>query len=198
VWRFEAIRQVLRDQHDAYQQNRGPRHFILMLTVRNQIGAGKIRKYLSPSSLRGDSKAFYERCSTINAIPDDRSQMLIGSHSWALKALLHNMLCTYFGNPNLSALFFPQVLYQGRKVRDGSRLIDSPMLHWLVLCRFGDATDATPEFLPEQYLPRPSVTVQSKGALAWESQTGEEEPNGIPPNVVEWLSQYGGNILESI
>ncbi len=193
VWRFEAIRQVLRDQVACYKETGGPRHFILMLTVRNQIGSQKIRKFLSPSKLQGDAKTFYTKCSKINAIPPKEEKLpLIGSHSWALKTLLHNMLCSYFGNPNLSALFFPQVLYQGTKVRDGT---ESPMLHWLVLCRFGKVEDPSPEFWPDGYLSRASIAVQNEEVLAWAVQTGEECSDAKPPNAVEWLLQHGSDIL---
>ena len=161
MWRFEAIRQVLRDQHECFQQNAPSAAFHSDANGAEPDRRGKIRNYLPSSSLHGDAKAFFKQCSAIKAIPQDRSQALIGSHSWALKTLLHNMLCSYFGNPNLSALFFPQVLYQGTKVRDENRrLIDSPMLHWLVLCRFGDESAPTPEFWPSEYLSKPSVKVQ--------------------------------------
>ena len=164
-----------------------------MLTVRNQIGARKIRKYLRPSTLQGDAKAFYRKCTAIKPIPS--SGAVIGSHSWALKALLHNMLCSYFGNPNLSALFFPQVLYQGTRV---SRSVPSPMLHWLVLCRFGDDTAPSPDFWPDQYLARASVAVRARNALAWTAETGEEISADEPPNVVEWLAQHGRGILTGL
>jgi hypothetical protein len=174
-----------------------------MLTVRNQIGAGKIRNYLSPSSLDGEARAFCERCSSIKPIPGERSQVLLGSHTWALKTLLHNMLRTYFGHPNLSALFFPQVRYEGTKIKipDKQRLMDSPMLHWLVLCRFGDEAVATPDFWPIEYLSKPSVKVQmahGQGRLIWESQTGEGAATTARPSVVEWLSQHGAGILNGI
>jgi len=198
VWRFEAIRQVLRDQFACYQGMGGPSHFILMLTVRNQIGARKIREYLRPSMLQGDARAFYKKCSAARAIPTQGS--LIGSHSWALKTLLHNMLRNYFGTPNFSGLFFPQVLYRGTRVRirGGGGFLESPMLHWLVLCRFGDVETPSPEFWPDEYLSRASVAVQNEEALTWAAQTGEECSDDKPPNAVEWLSQHGCDILTGL
>lgn len=195
VWRFQAIRQVLRDQVDCYQSTGGPSHFILMLTVRNQIGARKIREYLRPSTLQGDAQAFYKKCSAAKAIPTQGH--LIGSYSWALKTLLHNMLRNYFGNPNFSGLFFPQVLYHGTRVRirGGGGFLESPMLHWLVLCRFGDVETPSPEFWPNEYLSRASIAVQNEEALTWAPQTGEECSEDKPPNAVHWLSQHGGDIL---
>lgn len=200
VWRFEAIRQVLRDQLDCYkrEKNAAPQYFILMVTVRNQISAGKILYYLRPSALQGDARHFFKKCSATNAIPQDKNTPLLGSHSWALKALLHHILCTYFGNPNFSALFFPPVLYEGTKTQTDNGPIASPMIHLLVLCRFGDDTAATPEFLPEQYLSRPSIKVRTKKRLVWAPQTGEQNHAGNTPDAVAWLRQYGGGILNGI
>ena len=196
VWRFDAIRQVLRDQSDCFRKSGYPRHFILMITVRNQIGARKIRGYLSPSRLQGDASAFYRTCAAINSLPERGAVM--GTHSWALKALLHMMLCSYFGNPNLSALFFPQVLYKGTGVRTRGGYIESPMLHWLVLCRFGEDTAPTPEFWPNAYLSRPSVKVGKSKSLVWEAQTGEDKPDDAMPDAVGWLSRHGAAILSGI
>ncbi len=202
LWRFEAIRQVLLDQRDCYKRNGGPRHFVLMITARNQIGAGQIRTYLTPSRLQGDARAFYKECSEITPIPEDRRTRLIGSHSWVLKVLLHNMLCSYFGSPNFSALFFPQVCYRGTRARDeDGGFIDSPMLHWLVLCRFEDVAAPMPGFWPSEYLSKASVKVQmahGKGRLEWGVQAGEAVSASGTPNPVDWLSQYGANILDGI
>lgn len=199
VWRFEAIRQVLRDQFACYTRAQNARHFILMLTVRNQIAPHKIREFLSPSKLQGDAKAFYTKCSATNAIPTDQKP-LIGSHSWALKTLLHNVLRSYFGNPNLSALFFPQVLYRGTRVRlrNGAGFLESPMLHWLVLCRFGDMQSPSPEFWPDEYLSSASVAVLNEEALTWAVETGEERSHHTTPCAVEWLRQYGHEIVNGL
>ena len=198
VWRFEAIRQVLRDQFACYQSMGGPSHFILMLTIRNQINSRKIRDYLRPSTLQGDARAFYKKCSAEEGIPARGN--LIGSHSWALKTLLHNMLHNYFGTPNFSGLFFPQVLYHGTRVRmrGGRGFLESPMLHWLVLCRFGDVETPSPEFWPDEYLSRASIAVQNEEALTWAAQTGEQCSDDKPPNAVEWLLQHGHDILTGL
>jgi hypothetical protein len=195
VWRFEAIRQVLRDQFDCYRSMGGPSHFILMLTVRNQIKARKIREYLQPSRLQGDAKEFYKKCSAESPIPTQGA--LVGSHPWALKTLLHNMLCNYFGTPNFSGLFFPQVLYQGTRVRirGTDEFLESPMLHWLVLCRFGEVETPTPDFWPDEFLSSASVAVQDEARLTWAAQTGEESSDDSTPNAVEWLTQHGEDIL---
>jgi hypothetical protein len=196
TWRFEAIRHVLRDQIECFQREGKPRHFILMITIRNQINANKIKSFLSPTSLQGDTQAFHQQCSEKDAIPGG-AQPLIGTHTWALKTLLFNMLCNYLGNPHISALFFPQVMYQGtrKRVTDESgkvTYIPSPMLHWLVLCRFCDIDLPTPDFCPPRFLWYPSLRVESsQDRLSWRQQTGEEPDGKRKPCPVEWFNEFG-------
>jgi len=197
VWRFEAIRQVLRDQHDCYRRDKAPRHFILMLTVRNQMDAAKLRRFLAPSRLQGETKTHYDACMGLNPIPTAGS--LVGTHSWALKTLIFNCLSAYFGNPNLSALFFPQILYQGTRkrirVRGRTRYLPSPMLHWLVLCRFSDEEAPGPDFWPAAFLTNPSVSVGTRrGCLEWSPQDGEHHNGNGAPASVGWFRRHGGDI----
>lgn len=203
AWRFEAIRRAMRDQVDCFQRDGGPRHFVLMITVRNQINADKIRSFLSPTSLSGDTQRFHEQCSSRHAIPSGR-EPLIGSHTWALKTLLFNMLCSYLGNPHISALFFPQVMYHGTRKRivdenGRARFIPSPMLHWLVLCRFCDMELPTPDFCPPRFLWYPSLRVKaSQGRLSWRRQTAEESEGGRTPCPVEWLKEFGAIVSQGL
>lgn len=198
-WRFEAIRQVLCDQHECYQRDRNPRHFVLMLTLRNQITPANVSKYLPPESMQDETKAFYARCLGENPFPSHRQEPLIGSHSWALKTLLYTTLHGHFVTHNLSALFFPQVHYVGTPAPTNEGLIDSPMIHCLVLCRFGD--QAISELWPHQYLPKPSVKAQEilgQGVLSWNHQTGENAAANGTPDVIRWLAEHGNSILDGI
>jgi len=203
VRRFEAIRHVLRDQVECFQREGGPQHFVLMLTVRSQINADKIKSFLTPGTMQGDAKRFREECSKILAIPDGRSP-LVGTHSWALKTLLFNSLSSYFGNPNISAVFFPQLMYQGTKTRipragGGIDYLASPMLHWLVLCRFGDMETPTASCFPLQYLWSASVEVDGRAnALRWAPQTGEVAQGAGLPDSVAWLKRFGGSVLAGL
>jgi len=45
ILRFEALRQVFRDQGECYRRVGGPNYFVFMLTIRNQIDAKKIRGF---------------------------------------------------------------------------------------------------------------------------------------------------------
>lgn len=199
--KIKGIRQVFRDQYDCYQKKGGPRHFILMLTVRNQITPDNFYRYLPPDSILGEAKAFYAQCLKDNPIPKDKYKPLMGSHSWALKTLLYNTLHSEFTTHSLSALFFPQVHYEGTPVQSDGGLLDSPMLHWLVLCRFGKQPIAAPEFWPHEYLPKTSVRAQlilKQGILMWDCQTGEESSMGGDPDPVRWLCDHGANILNGM
>ncbi len=200
-WRFEAIRQVLRDQYECYQQDGSPRHFVLLLTVRNQITPANIHKYLPPESMQDEAKDYFAQCSSKNPLPADRQQPMIGSHSWALKTLLYTTLHAHFVTHKLSALFFPQVHYVGRPAPTDRGLIESPMIHWLVLCRLGNGTIPAPDLWPRQYLPMPSVKAREilgQGVLSWDHQTGESAATKETPDVVEWLGEHGNNILDGI
>jgi hypothetical protein len=203
VWRFEAIRRVLQDQQNCGRNGASGRFFVLMITVRDQISSTSIRTYLRPSCLQDDSRSFYDACSSINPIPKERNVSLIGTHTWALKVLFHTMLCRYFGNPNFSALFFPQVSYAGTKVRNGnSGFISSPMLHWVVLCCFAKEAEPLSELVPGGFLKRPSVKVKCShgmGALHWNSFEGESS-SSLPkkPDIVTWLQDHGESFLEGL
>ena len=110
-WRFEAIRQVLLDQRECYEKRGGPRHFILMLTVRNQITPGNVGKYLPDESMHEGTRAFFTQCSGENPLPADTHRPLIGSHPWALKAILYTHLQGHFDAYEFGAALPPGSLH---------------------------------------------------------------------------------------
>lgn len=191
VWRFEAIRQVLRDQVECHRRTGGPNYFVLMLTVRNQIDAKKISQFLK-RGLLADAKEFRDSCQKLNPLPPKGA--LIGTYPWALKAFLYNLLCQNFANPNLSAVFFPFVLYKGTRVRSSHGFIESPMLHSMVLCKFGSEEAQAPDVFPEAFLQRSSIVVQN-GALKWKLQTGEIQVSNATPDPVVWLANFGLGLM---
>jgi hypothetical protein len=198
AWRFEAIRQILRDQSVCFDRDGAPRHFFMMLTIRNQTSPSRIRPLLMGPSFLAEAKSHHDGCALKNPLPKEKNALLIGSHSWALKTGIYNFLLSYFSNPCLSVLFFPPVLYNGTPVRDKAdrnRLIPSPMLHLVVLCRFADPERVGVDCSPDQYLGRPSVAVNKAGLIEWSPQTGEANGGPKPPNPVEWLSTYGARVL---
>ena len=189
IWRFEALRLIFRDQIQAFQQNGGPTYFIALLTVRNQINSERLRDLLS-GNLYGDTQSYLESCGGINSLP--LQGPLIGSHFWALKAFIHNMLRQYLTNPNISATFFPLVRYEGSPVRtrEGS-LLESPMLHCMFLCQFNEMQSPSPEYQPSNYLTSmSSVEATDEGTLKWTPQLGESAPLTDAPSPSAWLESW--------
>jgi len=191
VLRFEAIRQVLHDQVNCYQGTAGPNYFLFMLTIRNQMDAAKLASFLK-KPLLAEVKRFRDDCSQLNQLP--ARGPLIGSHFWGLKTFLYNLLCQYFVSPNLSAVLLPLVAYQGTRV---SRSLLSPMLHWIILCKFGSPENETPDLFPPAFLTRCSVRVKRSG-LEWQAETGEHQtPSGLP-NPVTLLRDHGSALLREL
>ncbi len=202
AWRFEAIRQILRDQAACFQRERRLRHFIMMLTIRNQTSSHKIQQLLSGSTLLAQAKTHHEVCNELTPIPAKPGVLLIGTHTWALKTAIFNYLLSCFNNPCLSALFFPPVLYIGTPIHTWEngkeKLLSSPMLHCIILCRFADAEQVAPECWPTGYLAGSCVSVRPEGELAWTPQVGEAGGSVRPPQSVEWLTTHGAQILKGL
>lgn len=193
VLRFEAIRQVLRDQVDCYQKG-GPNYFVFLLTIRNQIDAAKISKFLR-RHLLAEAKEFRDACQKLAPLP--MAGPLLGTYPWALKTFLFDLLSQNFNNPNLSAVFLPVVLYHGTQIKTLKGTIPSPMMHWFILCKFGSVESQGPELFPTPFLPTSSIVV-SNDALAWKPQTGESRTRTGPPDPVQWLNDYGTEFLKDL
>lgn len=195
AWRFDAIRQILRDQRECYQQQRGANHFIVLLTVRDQINVVRLRQFLG-ENLYDDTGSYLAMCGGLNSLP--LAKYVLGTHTWALKAFIHNALRQYLVNPNISAFFFPMVKYRGTRVRTDRGFLESPMLHSMVLCRFGNPQSASPSFLPTDYLSSAtSVRALDEQVLKWEPQPGESPRNGNDPDPTSWLTLLGGHFFNS-
>ena len=193
VWRFEAIRQILRDQEACYDPDLGAGYFLILLTVRDQIGVEKLSEYFAEPF--ADSLHYWDLCQVERPLPSEG--FILGEHSWSLKTLIHDQLRKWFGNPNISALFFPITKYSGTPINYGKDdEIPSPMLHMMIMCRFGDRTVATPLFLPEQFLTSAtSVRANDDGTLGWEAEPGEPTVPGGVPDSVAWFSQHRVNLI---
>jgi hypothetical protein len=187
-WRFEALRVILQDQKQCYLQSGGPCHFIILLTVRNQIAATKIRDFLK-NNLLEETHSYCKVCSTSNPIPSQGA--LIGSHAWSLKAFLYNTLKNYFGAPNICALFFPIIKYIGTPVRIRTRgFLQSPMLHWMLFCQFGAPERPTPRFCPDHFLNQvTSLTVKESGIVI-DPEPGEIVSSSQSLSPVEWFQPF--------
>ncbi len=183
--RFEAIRQILADQQECYRQFGGSGLFVILLTIRNQIDATKLRKLLS-RNLYSDTHQYLNICSNLNPLPPIGT--VLGSHTWALKAFLHNVIRQYLTNPNISAVFFPIVKYMGKT--EGS-----PMLHCMILCRFHEQEEHSPMYYPQNYLTKASIRAQDTQTLVWEPEPGELLIPSMDPNSEEWLRNFEQHIL---
>lgn len=196
MWRFEAIRQILRDQQQAFQQHGEPSYFIVLLTVRDQIDAEKLRTFLS-GNLYNDTRVYLEACGGIDSLPSQGP--LVGTHTWAIKAFIYDVLRQYLANPNISATFFPLVRYLGTPVRTRNRRIPSPMLHCMFVCRFEEKQRPSPSYLPENYLASvSSVEVTSQGHLGWDPQPGEPQNQTGNPSSSMWLQDHGLCFLQEL
>ena len=193
VWRFEAIRQILRDQQACHDPQSDSGYFVLLLTVRDQIRVNQLLEhFVEPFA---DSSHYWELCQESHPLPSQH--FILGEHSWSLKTLIHDQLRKWFSNPNVSALFFPVTKYLGAPVAFGTdKEIPSPMLHMMVLCRFGDMTVSTPLFLPERFLTgASSVRANADGILVWEPEPGEPADIEGLPNSVEWFVQHRDQLI---
>ena len=187
-WRFEALRVILQDQKQCYLNLGGPCHFVILLTLRNQIGATRIRDFLERNLLE-ETHAYCETCNAIKPIP--AAGTLFGSHAWSLKAFLYNTLKTYFGAPNICALFFPVIKYTGTPVRlDTGNFLESPMLHWMIFCQFGKPENPTPSFYPDRFLTQTaSLSVQESGIMI-DPEPGENPNLDQPLSPVDWFQKF--------
>ena len=189
VWRFEAIRQILRDQQQSFQQHGGPRSFIVLLTVRDQIDSQKLREYLS-GNLYDDTFAYLAACGGTHSLP--LKGYVLGTHTWALKAFIHNTLRQYLVNPHIAATFFPLVRYSGTPVHTGNGSLESPMLHCMFICHFDRQQTPSPSYLPGNYLSSvSSVSVTATGDLGWDPQPGEPQTTTGNPSSSTWFQELG-------
>jgi hypothetical protein len=171
AWRFEALRQVLRDQEECYRTYDGPNWFLFMLTVRDQMDGPRLARFLGESPL-SDTEAYRQSCEAIQPIPLDGC--VLGTHTWAIKAFLHNTMRGYLTNPHVAALFFPLIRYQGTPVRTSGGLLESPMLHWIIFCQFDNPERPTPRFYPKAFLRDVATLRGEPGAgVAADLQPGE-------------------------
>ncbi len=168
AWRFEALRTIVQDQRDAFRRSGGPSHFVILLTVRNQVPARQIGGLLKRRNPSVSAHRYALTCQKAKRIPDTGT--LMGSHAWSIKTLLYTTLCNNFSAPNISALFFPLVKYTGTPI---SSKVPSPMLHWIVVCRFGKKEDCAPTFFPRDYLSSVTSLEVVGDALTLNPEPGE-------------------------
>ena len=193
LWRFEALRQILQDQKECYRRDGRPSHFIILLTVRNQIEASKIRDFLS-NNLLSETQSYYSACESEKPVPTHGP--LCGTHAWSLKAFLYNTLRGYFTTPNVSALFFPIIKYIGTPISlRGGKLLKSPMLHWMLLCKFGALQNPTPSFYPTDFLSRAISLAVEETDIVTQAEPGEMTWPIRHLSSVEWFQSFKHNFF---
>lgn len=157
--RFELIRQLLTDQHECYRINPELNIFIILLTARNQSSGSFMKSYLfEGEDLDTSTDSFVKEANKVRPIPNGNIP-LIKTYGWALKAFIFNTIRSYLATPHLTCLMFPMVKYTGQAV---SRIITSPMMHWMFLCKFEDPQLPKPKVYPKNFLFKSSLTVSGK------------------------------------
>ena len=193
LWRFAAIRQILLDQQSCYDQNQSSGYFVILLTVRDQISISNLLEHFAAPL--AESKDYWVSCQQSNPLPTNG--FILGTYTWSLKTLIHDQLRKWFESPNISALFFPLVKYNGTPVtRNRDKPLPSPMLHMMVLCRFADLTVANPLSLPDQFLTSASsARAKDDGSLDWDPEPGETGQWLGSPDARAWFTQHSGALI---
>lgn len=196
--RFEALRTILLDQYECFRGDNSRSHFIMLLTFRNQIKTSNISA-LFPNNLLTETQSFFSACKSKMPIPSE-NRHLIGTHGWVLKAFLYNTLRMYFTSPNICALFFPLVKYKGTPImlkrNEKGETLESPMLHWMILCKFGRAESPTPDCYPGNFLAQTaSVGIDKNLAISLDLEEGETNNPQQPLDSVEWFKNYEKNFF---
>jgi len=129
--RFEVLRHMLAVQGEQHRRS-GQSKFILLLTVRDEFHAAEMQGFVS--GLASGPVADF-----VAALPppEDLPQTGMQRSTLHLKAFVFSVLRAYCHGHNISSLFLPPVKYVGRSTR-------SRMLHFAVLCRFGNVENALP------------------------------------------------------
>jgi hypothetical protein len=168
--RFEALRRVLADQRESFERLKAPNWFVFMLTIRDQMDAAKLAGFLA-EELLADTRSYNDACQLVAPLPT--TGYVLGDRTWALKAFLHNLMRGYFKNPHVRAIFFPMVKYTGTPVRTKDGSIDSPMLHWIILCQFDDPEKASARSYPSNFLRDVCTLKADTTEIVLDQQAGE-------------------------
>ena len=189
--RYEAIRVILSDQKQCYlSRNDGqPCYFIILLTVRNQIEAERVIEYMSRDKPLKETHSYFLSCSKKPGIPTSGS--LMGTHAWAIKALLYDFLVTDFKGHNIDSLLFPILKYRGTPiVKPGEPRIESPMFHWMLLCKFGSDENPSPRVYPQEFLKEVNSLSVVGSRISISIEPEEDLNNAQKIHPVEWFKQY--------
>jgi hypothetical protein len=189
--RYEAIRVILSDQKQCYlsRDDGQPCYFIILLTIRNQIEAEKVIEYMSRDKPLEETHSYFLSCSNKCGIPTSGS--IMGTHAWAIKALLYDFLMTNFKGHNIDSLFFPILKYMGTPiVALGEPPIESPMFHWMLLCKFGSDENPMPRVYPQQFLKKVNSLGVVGSSISISIEPEEDLNRTQQTHPVKWFQQY--------
>jgi hypothetical protein len=108
--------------------------------------------------LDASTDAFVKEANKLKPIPNGHIS-LIKNYSWAVKAFVFNTIRSYLATPHLSCLLFPMIKYTGKPI---SATIASPMMHWMLLCKFENPELPRSKVYPKNFLLRSSLSVVGK------------------------------------
>lgn len=188
-YRVEAIRQIIRDQVESFNEFRRPSCFIIFLTVRNQIHSSVLRDRLAVCMPSYED--FIRECTIINPIPPEE-RALIGSHTWALKTIILTIFEQSLRGNNISALFFPFVKYVGTPTRTRRGFIPSPMLNLMIFCKFQHPREMAGVSIPADPLKFKTLSVDSADIVV-ASEPGETLDSSS--SAVEYFEEYRSMIM---
>jgi hypothetical protein len=189
--RYEAIRVILLDQKHCYRNSSDgrPCYFIILLTVRNQIEAERVIEYMTRDKPLEDTHSYFLSCSKKPGIPTSGSVM--GTHAWAIKALLYDLIMTDFKGHNIDSLLFPILKYSGTPiVKLGKTPVASPMFHWMLLCRFGSEENPSPRVYPPDFLKKVNSLSVVGSSISISTEPEEDLNRTQQINPVKWFQQY--------
>lgn len=188
--RYEAIRVIMLDQKECYldREDDQPCYFIILLTIRNQIKAERVMEYMR-GNLQEETNSYFTNCSNRYGIPESGS--VSGTHAWAIKALLYDVLIGVFKGSNIDSLFFPIIKYRGTPIDAlGERPIESPMFHWMLLCKFGSDENPSPRVYPAQFLEKVNSLSATGSSISIAAEAGESLDRKQNINPVNWFRQH--------
>lgn len=166
--RFEALRTIFARQKELRRTSQESR-FIMLLTIRDQFHTHQMNTFAEDRDMPEETAAYLKQLPRPKLLADGRMHQSVPH----LKAFVCHTLRTYTRAHNVSTFFLPAVKYIGRTP-------SSPMLHFLVLCRFGSEEDALPpdhqspgRFLCEVSYRATDDRIDSEACGPWESPQSE-------------------------
>jgi len=115
----------------------------------------------------------------------------MGTLGWAIKAMLYDFLIADFKGFNIDTLFFPILKYKGTPiVAFGKPPIESPMFHWMLLCKFGSDENPSPRVYPQEFLKKVNSLSVVGSSISTSIELEEDLNRTQQTHPVKWFQQY--------